>query len=279
MPFCRTSAPTTSIAATSGDAPAPESRPEIPNVDFHTFHMPSLRDLPLPSLPRRRRRSPSRPEAAIRRRLPVARREARGAPAARGRARRSTCSTPTRRTPCSRRGCCGVAASPAARRALPGHRHASRAEGSPALLPSLRGSACAQDAAPTCYIMTDDGTQGDEVLARLNPASKGRVKFWRNGLDLDRLRPPDAEQRSRRAPRSRRSPDDAFVMLTASRLATWKRVDRAIRALPKVRAWAPDAHARRRRRRRGARAARSARAIAAGRPSACASSAPCRSRM
>ena len=27
------------------------------------------------------------------------------------------------------------------------------------------------------YLMTDDGTQGDEVLARLNPRSKGRVKF------------------------------------------------------------------------------------------------------
>ena len=36
---------------------APESRPRIPNVRFHTFHMPSVRDLPLPSLPRRRQRT------------------------------------------------------------------------------------------------------------------------------------------------------------------------------------------------------------------------------
>jgi glycosyltransferase involved in cell wall biosynthesis len=34
---------------------------------------------------------------------------------------------------------------------------------------------------------------------------------------------------------------DAFVMLTASRLATWKRIDRAVRALAPVRAWVPGA--------------------------------------
>ena len=33
-----------------GDA-TPESRPAIANVRFHTFHVPSVRDLPLPSLP------------------------------------------------------------------------------------------------------------------------------------------------------------------------------------------------------------------------------------
>jgi len=30
---------------------APESRPQISNVRFHAFHVPGLRDLPLPSLP------------------------------------------------------------------------------------------------------------------------------------------------------------------------------------------------------------------------------------
>jgi glycosyltransferase involved in cell wall biosynthesis len=34
---------------------------------------------------------------------------------------------------------------------------------------------------------------------------------------------------------------EAFVMATASRLATWKRVDRAVRALAKVRQWVPHA--------------------------------------
>ena len=40
------------------------------------------------------------------------------------------------------------------------------------------------------YVMTDDGTQGDRVLARLNPASKQKTRFWRNGLDLQHARPP-----------------------------------------------------------------------------------------
>src|SRR5207248_9566476 len=80
----------------------------------------------------------------------------------------------------------------------------------------------------------------DEVLARLNAHSRGRTKFWRNGLDLDHLQAASANERAQ----SRRDlgiADDAFVMLTASRLATWKRVDRAVRALPRVRAWAPQA--------------------------------------
>jgi glycosyltransferase involved in cell wall biosynthesis len=89
-------------------------------------------------------------------------------------------------------------------------------------------------------IMTDDGTQGDEVLARLNRTPNERVRFWRNGLDLERLRPAPAEDRVR-ARSALALPEDAFVMMTASRLAAWKRVDRAVRALPKVRAWAPNA--------------------------------------
>jgi glycosyltransferase involved in cell wall biosynthesis len=90
------------------------------------------------------------------------------------------------------------------------------------------------------YIMTDDGTRGDEVLARLNPASEGRVRFWRNGLDLDRLAPVDEAGRAA-ARESLGLAQDAFIMLTASRLALWKRVDRAIRALPDVLRRVPDA--------------------------------------
>jgi len=90
------------------------------------------------------------------------------------------------------------------------------------------------------YIMTDDGTQGDKVLAALNPGSQGKLRFWRNGLDLERLRPVDGAARARL--RSELGiPDDAYVLLTASRLATWKRVDRAVAALPKVLASAPNA--------------------------------------
>jgi glycosyltransferase involved in cell wall biosynthesis len=90
------------------------------------------------------------------------------------------------------------------------------------------------------YIMTDDGTRGDEVLASVNPASVERLRFWRNGLDLDRLRPVDgAQKRSLR--QALDLPNDALVLLTASRLAAWKRVDRAIAALPEVLAVVPNA--------------------------------------
>ena len=88
--------------------------------------------------------------------------------------------------------------------------------------------------------MTNDGTQGDEVIAKLNPSMTAKMQFWRNGLDLDRLRPATAEQR-REARGALGVPDEAFVMLTASRLAAWKRVDRAVRAMQRVAAWVPNA--------------------------------------
>jgi len=90
------------------------------------------------------------------------------------------------------------------------------------------------------YIMTDDGTRGDEVLARVNPQSMGKLRFWRNGLDLERLRPVDAAQRTGLR-RALGLPSDAFVLLTASRLAGWKRIDRVLAALPAVVAAVPDA--------------------------------------
>lgn len=90
------------------------------------------------------------------------------------------------------------------------------------------------------YIMTDDGTRGDEVLAQLNPAALARLRFWRNGLDLERLRPAgDAERAAER--RVLGIADDAFVLVTASRLAAWKRVDRAIAAMPEIARSAPNA--------------------------------------
>lgn len=90
------------------------------------------------------------------------------------------------------------------------------------------------------YLMTDDGTRGDEVLARLNPAATGKMRFWRNGLDLGRLRPAEPAERAERR-RALGIPDDAFVLLTASRLAAWKRVDRAVAALPQVLRSLPNA--------------------------------------
>jgi glycosyltransferase involved in cell wall biosynthesis len=80
------------------------------------------------------------------------------------------------------------------------------------------------------YIMTDDGTQGDDVLAKLNPAALPKLRFWRNGLDLDRLQPASAEERVQQR-RKLGLAEDALVLVTASRLATWKRVDRAVTAM------------------------------------------------
>jgi glycosyltransferase involved in cell wall biosynthesis len=84
------------------------------------------------------------------------------------------------------------------------------------------------------YVMTDDGTQGDEVLQRLNPGAAGKVCFWRNGLDLGNVRPPgEGEDDAARASLCL-DPDD-FVLVTATRLARWKRVDRAVDAVALLR--------------------------------------------
>jgi glycosyltransferase involved in cell wall biosynthesis len=84
------------------------------------------------------------------------------------------------------------------------------------------------------YIMTDDGTQGDEVLQRLNPGSAGRVCFWRNGLDLGNVRPPEEGEAEAARAGLGLSQDD-FVLVTATRLARWKRVDRAVDAVQRLR--------------------------------------------
>ncbi len=90
------------------------------------------------------------------------------------------------------------------------------------------------------YIMTDDGTRGDEVLARLNPRSQGRVRFWRNGLDMDSLKPATPRQ-TVAAREALGIAGDRFVLMTACVLLPWKHVDRAVRALALVRQELPEA--------------------------------------
>ncbi len=221
----------------SAQGEAPETRPDIPNVTFHTFHMPSLRDLPLPSLPNALAKldqkvrfaaafpwlAANHAERLIRSALQpydvLYAYEAHAVLAVRLLRRRGL------RLPLVAR-YQGTVMHPALSDRMLYYRRYEEA--------------LALKTPADLYIMTNDGTQGDDVLARLNPASKGRVRFWRNGLDLERLRPPRPEQRTVTR-RELALPDGAFVMITASRLATWKRVDRAIRALPKIRAWTPDA--------------------------------------
>lgn len=84
------------------------------------------------------------------------------------------------------------------------------------------------------YVMTDDGTQGDEVLQRLNPGSAGKVCFWRNGLDLGNVRPPEEGEAVEARNALGLAPGE-FVLVTATRLARWKRVDRAVDAVALLR--------------------------------------------
>jgi glycosyltransferase involved in cell wall biosynthesis len=221
----------------SGGHERPESRPAIPGVQFHTFHMPSLRDLPLPSLPgpisaldQKARFAAVFPWLAAKEAEQLVRSaseaydlmygyEVHGVLAAKLMRRRGI------RLPLVTR-FQGTVMHPALTNKLMYYRRYEEAV-------ALKTPA-------DLVIMTDDGTQGDEVLARLNPSLRGKTKFWRNGLDLDRLHAAEPDERTS-ARRQLGIGDDAFVMVTASRLAGWKRVDRAIRALARVRAWVPAA--------------------------------------
>jgi glycosyltransferase involved in cell wall biosynthesis len=85
------------------------------------------------------------------------------------------------------------------------------------------------------YIMTDDGTRGDEVLQQLNPDSASKVCFWRNGIETGAVRAPAGDEAAEVRQRLGLRPDD-FVLVTATRLARWKRIDRAIDAVAELRA-------------------------------------------
>jgi glycosyltransferase involved in cell wall biosynthesis len=217
-------------------AASAEARPDIPGVRFHTFHMPSVRDLPLPSLPE--------PALAVDQKL----RFAFAFPwLAANRAKEIIGSSPRFDVLYAYEAHAALAARLLRRRGvrLP---LVTRFQGTvmhPALTDSMLyyrryEEALALKTDADLLIMTDDGTQGDEVIAKLNPAMTAKMKFWRNGLDLDRLRPATGEQR-RDARAALGIAADTFVMLTASRLAAWKRVDRAVRAMQRVAAWVPDA--------------------------------------
>jgi len=75
-------------------------------------------------------------------------------------------------------------------------------------------------------IVTDDGSQGLEIIKALNPYIK-RIKSWRNGTDAPNFLPKDIA----RARSSFKIRSDQFVLMTLCRLDRWKGVDLAIRAL------------------------------------------------
>ena len=78
-------------------------------------------------------------------------------------------------------------------------------------------------------IMTDDGTQGDKVLNNLNQNME-KVKFWKNGVDI--YHTPDFDKKN--ILKKYNIPNDRFIIVSVSRLANWKRVDRTIKALYEV---------------------------------------------
>lgn len=85
-------------------------------------------------------------------------------------------------------------------------------------------------------VILNDGTRGDEV-ARALGLPEQRVRFWMHGLDLQKC--DAAIESDGRAEFG--LPPDAPLIVAASRLVGWKRVDRILRAAPEVLAAQPDA--------------------------------------
>jgi len=79
-------------------------------------------------------------------------------------------------------------------------------------------------------IVTNDGTQGNKVAQKLGVPAE-RLKFWRNGVDKGMYDPNfDIDEFKRGL--GLKSSDK--IVLTASRLAGWKRLERLIKAVPSV---------------------------------------------
>jgi glycosyltransferase involved in cell wall biosynthesis len=85
-------------------------------------------------------------------------------------------------------------------------------------------------------IMTDDGTLGDEVLRRLNSPVQ-QLLFLRNGVDK-LLHLPNFDKAAFKAELG--LPATHQLLLSVSRLAGWKRVDRIIDAMPVILAACPE---------------------------------------
>jgi len=79
------------------------------------------------------------------------------------------------------------------------------------------------------YIMTDDGTFGDRALRHWNQTvTSENLLFIRNGINKDAFH---AKQSREEALQDLGLASDRLYLLTVSRLAGWKRVDRAIRLM------------------------------------------------
>jgi glycosyltransferase involved in cell wall biosynthesis len=78
-------------------------------------------------------------------------------------------------------------------------------------------------------IMTNDGTRGDEFLNRLN-CPKLKIMFLPNGIDFVQEATEKTELRKILMSKYK-IPESHSILLTVSRLTSWKRVDRAILGL------------------------------------------------
>lgn len=80
------------------------------------------------------------------------------------------------------------------------------------------------------FIMTNDGTHGDKVLQRLG-VRDNRIQFWINGVSKYDCPPSSGKEKlTQRLGLA----IDTRILMTVSRLERLKRVDRAIRIMPKV---------------------------------------------
>lgn len=82
-------------------------------------------------------------------------------------------------------------------------------------------------------IMTDDGTKGLETLQKLGNPSEN-IMFWRNGLDLLSTEYSITTNVKHELREKLGISDDECMLLTVSRLQSWKRVDRAINVLAEI---------------------------------------------
>jgi glycosyltransferase involved in cell wall biosynthesis len=101
----------------------------------------------------------------------------------------------------------------------------------------LRAAEVLAFAAPVTRLeVLDDGTRGDRVAERFR-VPRSRLCFWRHGIDWDELA---AVSRDPSVRTELGLPEDAPLLVSSSRLVDWKRIDRIIRILPRIRDVHPE---------------------------------------
>ena len=78
-------------------------------------------------------------------------------------------------------------------------------------------------------IMTNDGTRGDEYMLKLGCPSN-KLRFWKNGVNFQNKN-LDKKAAKQQILKRWNIPEDHSILLTVSRLTSWKKVDRSIKAL------------------------------------------------